>query len=468
MNAFRVTTLAASVLLGLGVALSAGCVEVRGEEQSGADLFIEACRHQGLDPVQVRSGYAEFEVEIRTPPLTELEIQKNVDEEVDLMRKHMANAVTDVGRRHVEQAIRDTPARIRSRNLGIERSRSKVLFRGNDRSEGYRRHEILRFDPVTTTWSGKPEVLVQRGMNERGGSVMWDPQARHAMVLDTVWSSEEFQAFGRLQGEPSRVATALLLHGSNPSEFRFTPQGIASFMSNVAQMVRGGTIAAYRLVGEERYDGDAVAQIVESRKKTAGKDQVLQRYWIDPARGYVCPFIELYDDSGRVTERWKSSDYFLHEPSGLWFPALHVHTTLKPKTDLFAEERTYRLNRRALLINQAVGDADFAVELPTGARVLDARGQAQVSYKATKPLTLSLGRGDLDLQSIPGLVPLSTSRKDARGRSLRLGWIGSALKQHWLAVANSVILAALLGALAWKVLRRRRDRHGSQGTRKAR
>jgi hypothetical protein len=468
MNAFRVTTLAASVLLGLGVALSAGCVEVRGEEQSGADLFIEACRHQGLNPVQLRSGYAEFEVEIRTPPLTELEIQKKVDEEVELMRKHMANAVNDVGRRHVEQAIRDTPARIRSRNLGIERSRSKVLFRGNDRSEGYRRHEILRFDPVTTTWSGKPEVLVQRGMNERGGSVMWDPQARHAMVLDTVWSSEEFQAFGRLQGEPSRVATALILQGSNPSDFRFTPQGIASFTSTVAQMERGGTIAAYRLVGEERYDGDAVAKVVESRKKSAGKEQVLQRYWIDPARGCICPLIELYDDSGRVTERWKSSDYILHEPSGLWFPALHVHTTFKPQTELFAEERTYRFDPRVLLINQAVGDADFAVDLPTGARVLDARNQAQVSYKATKPVTLSLGNGDLDLKSIPGLVPLSTARNVARGPLFHIDWIGSVLKQHWLAVVNSVILTALLGAIAWKAFRRRRDGPGSRGARKAR
>lgn len=466
MNASRKTSLAALVLL--GVALSAGCVEVCGEEQSGADLFIEACRHQGLNPVQIRSGYAEFEVEIRTPPLSEQEIQKRIDDHIELVRKHMANAVTDVGRRSVEQQIRDTPAFIRAQNVGIERSRSKLLFRGNDRSEGYRRHEILRFDPVTATWSGKPEILVQRGMNERGGSVMWDPQARHAMVLDTVWASEEFQEFGRLQGEPSRAATALLLKGSNPSDFRFTPQGIASFMSTVAQMERGGTIAAYRRVGEERYDGDAVAKVVESRKKSAGKEQVLQRYWIDPARGYVCPLIELYDDSGRVTERWKSSDYFLHEPSGLWFPALHVHTTFRPKTALFAEERTYRLDPRALLINQAVGDADFAVHLPTGARVLDARNQAQVSYKATKPVTLSLVRGDLDLQSISELVPLSTSPKDDRGRLLRVDWIASVLKQHWLAVVNGVILTALLGALAWKAFRQRRHGIGSQAARKAR
>lgn len=163
-----------------------------------------------------------------------------------------------------------------------------------------------------------------------------------------------------------------------------------------------------------------------------------------------------------MTKRWKSSDYFRHEPSRLWFPDLHVHTTFKPKTELLTEERTYRLDPRALLINQAVGDADFAVDLPIGTRVLDANNQSQITYKATKPLTLSLGRDDLDLQSIPGLAPLSTTRNVARGPSFRIDWIGSVLTQHWLAVVNSVIPTALLGAIAWKALRRRRGGHTSQ------
>jgi hypothetical protein len=444
------------------------CAEGVCDEQSGSGLFIEACRHQGLNPVQIRSGYNEFELEIKTQPLTEAEIQQNIEQEIAAVRRVIAMAKNDLMRQKIEKTLDDVPSRVQAHSRGVKLLKIKVLFRGNDVRSGDRRQEIVRFDPVTDIWDHNPDIVMRRGVEKGADSVLWQPTARLAMVLREPASIDEFQEFGRVQGEPSRVATALLLLGSNPSEFRFTPQGIASFMSNVAQMERGGTIAAYRLVGEEQYDGDAVAKVVESRKKTAGKDQVLQRYWIDTARGYVCPLIELYDDSGRVTERWKSGDYFLHEPSGLWFHALHVHTTFKPKTELFAEEKTYRLDPRALLINQAVGDADFAVDLPTGTRVLDARGQAQVSYKATKPLTLSLGRGALDLQSIPGLVPLSTSRKDDRGSSLRLGWIGSVLKQHWLAVVNSVILMALLGALAWKALRRRRDWHGSHAARKAR
>ena len=38
------------------------------EELDGIDLFIQACQHQGLNPVMIRTGYAEMEVEITDPP----------------------------------------------------------------------------------------------------------------------------------------------------------------------------------------------------------------------------------------------------------------------------------------------------------------------------------------------------------------------------------------------------------------
>ena len=39
------------------------CAEGVCDEQPGVELFIEACRHQGLNPVQIRSGYVEYERE---------------------------------------------------------------------------------------------------------------------------------------------------------------------------------------------------------------------------------------------------------------------------------------------------------------------------------------------------------------------------------------------------------------------
>ena len=41
------------------------------ETPTGIDLFIEACRWQGLDPAMIRTGYAEFEMEGTTPQKAE-------------------------------------------------------------------------------------------------------------------------------------------------------------------------------------------------------------------------------------------------------------------------------------------------------------------------------------------------------------------------------------------------------------
>ena len=151
------------------------CREGACDELSGVELFIEACRHQGLNPVQIRSGFAEYEREIKNQPLSEREIQKRIEDDIELWRKHMASAVTDVGRRNVEQQIRDSPARIRSRNVGIERSRTRSLFRGNDVSDGYRRQETVQFDSVAQKWSDKPDVVLRRGLEDGADNVVWNP-----------------------------------------------------------------------------------------------------------------------------------------------------------------------------------------------------------------------------------------------------------------------------------------------------
>ena len=442
------------------------CAEGVCDEQSGGELFIEACRHQGLNPIQIRSGCFEYEREIRTQPLSEREIQKRIDDHIELVRKHMAKALTDVGRRSVEQQIRDTPAFIRSHSLGIERCRVKLLFRGNDVSDGCRRQEVAQFDPVTQRWDAEPDVMLGHGVDDGTNNVVWNPDAKLAYILSTPLASEEIQEAGRMQGLPCRMATAALLHGTNPREFQFATEAVELFKAKIAEIERGQKVAVYRLAGEQKYDGDAFATVVESSKILAGNVQVLQRYWIDPARGYVCPLIEFYDDAGLLTERWKSSDYFLHKPSGLWFPAVHVHTRFDPKTGLFTEERTYRLNPDTLQINQPISDAEFMVQLPSKASVLDARTSTQVRYKVTEPITLSLAKGGLDLASMPGVFLVSSvTAEKAVGRSRVAEWIGALSWKHWLAAVNGLILLALLGVLTRKAVLAKRSERESRGRR---
>ena len=442
------------------------CAEGVCDEQPGVELFIEACRHQGLNPVQIRSGYVEYERELKTQPLSEREIQKRIDDHIELVRKHMAKALTDVGRRSVEQQIRDAPAFIRSHSLGIERSRVKLLFRGNDASDAYRRQEVTQFDPVTQRWDAKPDGVLGHGVEDGADNVVWDPDSKLAYILSTPLASEEIQEAGRMQGLPCRTATAALLHGTNPREFQFSRESVDLFKAKIAEIERGQKVGVYRLAGEQKYDGDAFATVIESSKNLAGNVQVLQRYWIDPARGYVCPLIELYDDAGLLTERWKSSDYFLHKPSGLWFPDVHVHTRFDPKTGLFTEERTYRLNPDTLRINQPISDAEFMVQLPSKASVLDARTSTQVRYKVTEPITLSLAKGGLDLASMPGvfLVSRATADDDV-GRARLVKWMSALSWKHWLAAVNGLILLALLGVLARRMFLARLTQRESRGRR---
>jgi hypothetical protein len=87
----------------------------------------------------------------------------------------------------------------------------------------------------------------------------------------------------------------------------------------------------------------------------------MQRYWIDASRGYVCPLIQFYDNSGKLTEEWKSSDYFLHEKSGLWFPVQYTHTEFVAEMGEIREQRRCQLDRETLRINQPVADAEFAI-----------------------------------------------------------------------------------------------------------
>lgn len=442
------------------------CVEGVCGEQSGVELFIEACRHQGLNPAQIRSGYLEYEREIRTQPLSEREIQKRIDDHIELVRTQMAKALTDEGRRSVEKQIRDTPAIIRSHSGGIERSRLKLLFRGNDASDAYRRQEVAQFDPVTQRWDATPDVVLGHGVEDGADNVVWDPDINLAYILSTPLASEEILEAGRMQGLPCRTATAAFLHGTNPREFQFSRESVDLFKAKIAEIERGQNVGVYRLAGEQKYDGDAFATVVESSKNLAGNVQVLQRYWIDPARGYVCPLIEFYDDAGLLTERWKSSDYVLHEPSGLWFPALHIHARFDPKTRLLTEERTYRLDTDTLRINQPISDAEFMVQIPSKASVLDVRTSTQVRYKVTEPITLSLAKGGLDLASMPGvfLVSRVTAEKDV-GRSRVVEWIGSLTWKHWLAAFNGLILLALLGVLTRKIVLARQSERASRGPR---
>jgi len=151
-----------------------------------------------------------------------------------------------------------------------------------------------------------------------------------------------------------------------------------------------------------------------------------------------------------LVAEWKSNGYFLHEKSGLWFPAKYSYTEyVDGKT--IREQRTYEIDRKTLQVNQAVSDEEFAVTVPVGATVLDVRRGKRLNYVASNPVTLSLAEGGLDLRLKSGL----RVREGLGGGSApeRLTPVGHRTAVFLLGVAGLLLFVAI--PLLWRLRKRR-------------
>lgn len=43
---------------------------------------------------------------------------------------------------------------------------------------------------------------------------------------------------------------------------------------------------------------------------------VIDRFWIDSSRGYICPLVQCFNEDGSIDREGKSNRYFLHEKTG--------------------------------------------------------------------------------------------------------------------------------------------------------
>jgi hypothetical protein len=406
INASRATAFAFCAFSLLAPRLASAADNVK-----GIDLFIEACHWQGTNPAMIRTGYAEFEVAVTTTLPTDADIRAEIDSRCQGIREAIATQPDPKIRAVYETALTKIPELVRVRRTGKKQSRIKVLFAGNSPS-GKRRYDVANYDPAIGGWE-RPVFALRRDASKEGGdNAMYDESALMATLGKTTYGVVEFQAFGRMQGTPSRFATAALLQNSDPDLFKFSHGAVEKFKADVAQLARPGTIDPYQLAGKTTYERGAVAYIVETRAKPA--DALLQRYWIDPSRGHVCPLIQLYDSQGRLVLEWRSASYFLHVESGLWFPASCIYTEYSADTGAIRKRTDYRIDQNTLKLNQPVSDEEFTIQIPEGATVLDARGAKQRNYRAVKATTLSFAENGLDLGSKP--LALATSAQTSRPR----------------------------------------------------
>jgi len=383
------------------------CSVVIAEEfLDGVDLFVEAVRYRCENHTLVRSLSYRTSQTYRMPTLTEEEIEKAVTEEEASVRRDFEtrglqppfwiDEVRDTVRKHYEQTSILSRFTVKYKAPSLSRKLLSLQIERQRQGEDGSAKWVTDIEVI--------EANVVSNKSESEGAV-WYPQQRSAHVNETQPYTETLLNFGRLQGTPVMFMHALLFQDTDIEKYEFSGKNIAKFKEERDKLSRIGQGKVLQTVGTVSYDnGEGKAYLVES--STDGR--VIERYWIDVARGYICPLIQYYDEKGKLLSEYKSENYFLHEKSGQWFPQLFREMTIN--RDGKQEFKEYRIDKSSLDVNFPIEDEEFVIEIPDGARVIDDRkGKGSQRYMAVGNGVLSLGKGGLDLEKMNWLAPAEVS-----------------------------------------------------------
>ena len=161
---------------------------------------------------------------------------------------------------------------------------------------------------------------------------------------------------------------------------------------------------------------------------------MLERFWIDSTRGYICPLVQSFDEQGNIETECKSSRYFLHDKTGLWYPEIYEETRSIP----FPMTNVYTLNRETFQLNHAVSDKMFTIDIPENTKVIDKRPDGEeIKYTAMDKGELSLAKGGLDLDKMKWLM---------REGDIYYGRVEPSASTRWFQIV-SISLGVLMIAL---------------------
>ncbi|GHT45133.1 hypothetical protein FACS189454_04120 [Planctomycetales bacterium] len=366
----------------------------------GADLYINAVRFRCANHTLVHSlSYATEQVyRIPTKSTEEIEaIASKMEEEHRIALKDNPNAhlwidgLRESVRQHYMQ--------------GEIRSRFEVKYKALNFSRSLFSLQIERQDKATSKWELETCVIENNIVSKKIESegAVWLPQGRSAHVSNTQSYTESFINFGRIQGKAIALVEFLFFQDADVEKYEFSKKNVEKFKDARSKQMQSGTARTLQTIGTVKYEGSSEAFVVES---SVG-NKVVERYWIDAARGYICPLAQCYDDkNGKLLSEYKSSDYFLHEKSGLWFPATYSEITLDNSNK--EQHKEYHIDVSSLNVNFQVNSEEFAISLPESVEVIDERGGKDTVYKTLSSGTLSLGKGGLDLTDKDWLFPVGT------------------------------------------------------------
>jgi len=300
---------------------------IRASEEA-VDLLMRAFQNSGANPAKIWSGSAEFEVQIENRPSTRPnaipdEVLKRKKEQLREIFGHNPERLAVELKKLEENSNRPIPE-VHKRNLKLS-----ILMLGNDiyfASDG--QSNKRRFDLRELVQLSEPPdsnlppsmgyvqtISISMGSPNQPTScinVKLMPGATSVEYSNRFEDIAEFQLFGRIRELPFSGISEIFRSKLKRKDFSFPPDALSLFLNDIEKW--GLTC---EIIGEEIYNGTNTANVVEVHKNGV----LLEKYLIDPSRGYICPYLFAIDESGTFSTEYVAEDFSILPKTDLYYPS---------------------------------------------------------------------------------------------------------------------------------------------------
>jgi len=387
-------------LITLSLSLVFFTVPLLNAEQSAFDVFIESCRNCGENVNLIQSGYAEFDCTTnRQYPRQKIQdIVRGFEE--DMMKVDLGKFPPDIAN-EIVKSNRENLQRLSRELAGSDDSkyRYKLLFIGNDvffapNADVCKRYRVIEdYDATRAIWQLHEFAIMDGSPNAESRFTSFIPGTREATVEAKIQPGYEFQRFGRMQRSETYYIMLQCMGNQDRKKFQITDKAVETFKKKMEEKRY-----SFETAEKASYVGNETATVIEIKYE----GRIVERFWIDTSRGYICPLIQCFDKDSKMEREAKSSGYFLHDKTGLWYPERYEETRISPTGTTVT---VYTLNRETFQLNHAVSEKMFTLDIPEGTKVIDKRnGEKEIKYTAMDKGELSLAKGGLNLDKMKWLM----------------------------------------------------------------
>jgi hypothetical protein len=360
-------------------------------DERGMALFIGACRALDRSHPLIDSISLQIDRSVSFPMPSEKLIQERA-KSIQANHQEYIKQISDPETKARMEKMLSIEKTIAAVRYGLEngnKARLHILIL-NDKNDIKMKIDISEYDFGTKKWGQNSTVLNENHI---------PPSHPKFPSMFLRWYADQHEAFLSNEGSPEFGCRLLgrvqgyyadTLYVRCPFESR---DKTIEFIEN--------EIGSPQIVNDSvSYEDGGKASKIELRKN--GK--LVMGLLVDASKGYVCPLIQVFhSQTGNLQDEYISHNYFLHQKTGLWFPAVCIQKSYDVQTGKLTTTTENRIDSRTLLVNEAVSPNEFSVDIVEDAIVHDEAHGKSRRYRAVENGVLSLVKGGLDVDKMSWL-----------------------------------------------------------------